>query len=225
MKPRLVFVLVLITAGLGLASWQIAAPVSAGNPALLSAAATMPLGLDDSKSSASYVGSKTCKKCHLAVHKSWAKTKMGQALETLKPGNAKEIKEKFSLDPNKDYSRDEKCLKCHVTGYGKSGGYVIPDPNDKKAVRKAKKLAGVGCESCHGPGSEYNKLHTEIMKSKRKYKIEEMYAAGMQKIGKETCAVCHNEEGPTVQPGDSFDYDKKKGEDIHEHKPLKQREQ
>ncbi len=150
---------------------------------------------------------------------------MGQALEILKPGNAKEQKEKFKLDPNKDYSTDEKCIKCHVTGYGKPGGYVIPDLNDKKAVRLAKRLAGVGCESCHGPGSAYVKLHTEIMKSKRKYKVEEMYAAGMQKIGKETCLACHNEESPTVQPGESFDYEKKKDEDRHEHKPLKQREQ
>ena len=154
-----------------------------------------------------------------------ATTKMGQALETLKPGNAKEHKEKFNLDLSKDYSTDEKCIKCHVTGYGKPGGYVIPDPKDKKAVRKAKKLAGVGCESCHGPGSEYVKLHKEIMMTKRKYKVEEMYAAGMQKIGKETCLVCHNQESPTVQPGDSFDYEKRKSEGIHEHKPLKQREQ
>lgn len=228
MKSRLAFVLVLLTAGLGLASWQIATPVAAGSPAVMSApliaAATMPLGLDDSKAAFSYVGSKNCKKCHLAVHKSWAKTKMGQALETLKPGNAKENKEKFNLDINKDYSRDEKCIKCHTVGYGKPGGYVLPDPNDKKAVRKAKKLEGVGCETCHGPGSEYAKLHKEIMKSKRKYKVEEMYAAGMTKISKETCLVCHNEESATINPGDVFDYEKRKDEGTHEHKPLKQRE-
>lgn len=228
MKSRLSLVLVLLTVGLGLASWQIATPVVVGNqavlPAPLAAAATMSLGLDDSKAAFSYVGSKACKMCHLAAHKSWAKTEMGQALESLKPGKAKEIKEKFNLDPNKDYSTDVTCIKCHVTGFGEPGGYVIPDPKDKKAVRKAKKLAGVGCESCHGPGSEYVKLHKEIMKSKRKYKLEEMYAAGMQKIGKETCIACHNEEGPTVQPGVAFDYEKKKDEGIHEHKPLKQRE-
>jgi len=229
MKSRLALVLVLLTAGLGLASWQIATPAVAENPAMMSGplttAVTMSLAVDDSKDSASYVGSKTCKKCHHKVYKSWAKTKMGKALETLKPGNAKAQKEKFKLDPSKDYSRDEKCIKCHVTGFGKPGGYVIPDPSDKKAVRKAKKLAGVGCESCHGPGSEYVKLHKEIMMSKRKYKESEMYAAGMHKIGKETCLVCHNAESPTVQPGDSFDYDKKKDEGTHEHKPLKQREQ
>jgi len=227
MRSRLAFMLISLTAGLSLVSWLATTPVVAGSPAAMSASltATLSLNLDDSKASASYVGSKTCKKCHLKVYKSWAKTKMGQAFETLKPGNAKEQKEKFNIDIKKDFSRDEKCIKCHTVGYGKPGGYVIPDLSNKKAVRRAKKLANVGCENCHGPGSEYVKLHKEIMMSKRKYKDEEMYAAGMNKISKETCLVCHNAESPTVQPGDSFDYEKKKSEGTHEHKPLKQREQ
>ena len=115
-----------------------------------------------------YVGSNKCKKCHLTNHKSWAKTKMGKALETLKPGNATEAKTKHGLEPDKDYTKDESCLKCHTTGFGSDGGYVIPDETDKKAVRRAKKLAGVGCESCHGPGSRYIKVFEDIFKSKRR---------------------------------------------------------
>lgn len=187
------------------------------------AVAAVTLSAGDEKQY-SYVGSKTCKKCHLAVYKSWAKTKMGQAFETLKPGNAKENKEKFKIDLAKDFSKDEKCVKCHTVGYGKPGGYTIPDPSDKKAVRRAKKREGVGCENCHGPGSEYVKLHKKIMKSKRKYKREEMYAAGMWKIEKAVCVKCHNEESPTINPGDPFDFEEKKDKGTHEHKPLKQRE-
>jgi len=228
MKPPLACVLVLITVGFGLASWRIVSPAEAGSSAVMSAplaaTASTSLGVDDKAGDAEYVGSTNCKKCHLAVHKSWAKTKMGMAIESLKPGKAKEIKEKFKLDPNKDYSQDAACIKCHVTGFGKPGGYAIPDPNDKKAVRTAKKLLSVGCESCHGPGSKYVDLHTEIMKSKRKYKVEEMYAAGMEKISKDTCVVCHNDGSPTRNPAEPFDYEKMKGEGIHEHKPLKQRE-
>ena len=125
----------------------------------------------------SYVGTNKCKRCHLAEHRSWKKTKMAQTLETLKPGNAVEVKKKYGLDPAKDYSTDQGCLNCHTTGYDHQGGYAIPDPEDKKAVRRAKKLAGVGCESCHGPGSAYIDVFMDIFKSKRQYKVEELYAA------------------------------------------------
>jgi formate-dependent nitrite reductase cytochrome c552 subunit len=171
-----------------------------------------------------YVGSKSCKKCHSKVHKSWAKTKMGQALETLKPGNATEAKEKHGLDPNKDYSQDDKCLKCHTTGHGEPGGYEIPAADDKKAVKKAKSLAGVGCECCHGPGSEYVKIFKEIQKSKRTYKPEELYAVGMRKVEEAVCTSCHNADSPTVEANKPFDFAAGKDKDTHHHEPLKQRE-
>lgn len=172
-----------------------------------------------------YVGSKSCKKCHSSVqHKTWAKTEMGQAFETLKPGNAKEAKAKHNLDPDKDYTQDTTCLKCHTTGYGLPGGYSIPDPKDKKAVRTAAKREDVGCESCHGPGSEYNKLFKEIMQTQRKYKIEELYAVGLQKITKDTCTACHNEESPTIDADAPFDFETMKDKDLHDRQEMKQRE-
>ena len=172
-----------------------------------------------------YVGSNNCKKCHSSVqHKSWSKTQMGQALDTLKPGNAKEAKAKHKLDPEKDYTQDTTCLKCHTTGFGLPGGYSIPDPNDKKAVRRAKRLENVGCESCHGPGSEYSKLFSEIQQTKRKYKIEELYAAGLQKITKDTCTACHNQESPTIDADAPFDFETMKDKDLHDRQEMKQRE-
>ncbi len=183
------------------------------------------LALADDEPSYSYVGSKKCKKCHIKAHKSWAETRMGKAFEILRPGNNKEAKEKFELEVDKDYTKDEKCLKCHTVGYGKEGGYAIPDPEDKKAVRKAKKLEGVGCECCHGPGSEYVKVFDEILKSKRNYTVEELYAVGLKKVDENICTTCHNEESPSVDPGEPFDYAKRKDEGTHEHEQLKQREE
>ena len=75
-----------------------------------------------------YVGSKKCKMCHKVQYESWEKTKKFTTFETLKPGNAVEVKEKHGLDPNKDYTKDESCRKCHTTGYGHEGGYFTPDP-------------------------------------------------------------------------------------------------
>ena len=176
-------------------------------------------------SSYEYVGSKKCKKCHIKQFKSWEKTKMGNAFAILQPGNSKEAKEKFKIDVSKDFTADKKCIKCHTVGFSHAGGYAIPDPNDKKSVRKAKKLEGVGCESCHGPGSAYVKIFEEIQKSKRKYRVEELHAAGLAKIGEAVCKTCHNEESPTINTGDAFDYEKRKEEGTHEHFPLKQREE
>lgn len=170
-----------------------------------------------------YVGSSKCKKCHLAEYKSWEKTKKGHALETLTPGKAEEAKKAAKLDPAKDYSQDANCVKCHVTGMGEPGGYAIPDAKDEAAVKAASKLAHVGCESCHGPGSKYIAIFEDIFKSKRKYKVDELHAAGLTKIDAATCTKCHNDQGPTHK---AFDFNKAKDqrEHIHEKVELKQRE-
>lgn len=169
-----------------------------------------------------YIGSNKCKKCHLPEYKDWEKTRHGTAIDTLKPGNKAEAKTKHNLDPAKDYTKDATCVACHSVGLGKPGGYQIP--GDEEAAKKVKHLESVGCEMCHGPGSKYSELHEEIMKSKRKYKVEEMYAAGMLKSDQAVCLTCHNEKSPSVDTSVPFDYEKMKEKGVHAHVPLKQRE-
>jgi hypothetical protein len=202
--------------GVVLASWLVPRPAIADDPRQDKAS-----GADNKYA---YVGSKACKKCHLKLYKSWEKTKSAKAFETLKPGQAVEAKKKYDLDPEKDYTKDESCLKCHVTGYGKKGGYAIPDAGDAKAVKRAKTLEGSGCESCHGPGSEYNKVFKDIQKSKRTYKVEELYAVGLSKMDASACTDCHNDTSPTYDESKKLDYERDKDKETHEHKPLKQRE-
>ncbi len=185
-------------------------------------AVTLPVLGEDS--GYAYLGSKKCKMCHKAQYESWEQTKKFTAFNLLKPGEAAETKTEHGLDPQKDYTKDESCLKCHTTGYGKAGGYAIPDAADEKAVKKAAKLAPVGCESCHGPGSEYVKLHKEIKKSKRTYKVEELYAVGLVKQEAAACTDCHNDKSPTYDSSKALDYEKMKGDGTHAHVPLKQRE-
>ena len=219
-----ILVLMVCSTVIGLGLWRTGLTAKANDAPVTAAIDTLP-AVTSQESSYSYVGNKKCKKCHIKQHKSWAKTRMAKSFEILKPGANKEMKEKFNLDVAKDYITDKTCLKCHTVGYGEPGGYVIPDPVDKKSVRTAKKLEGVGCECCHGPGSEYVKVFDEIMKSKRKYKVEELYAVGLRKVDESICITCHNEESPSVEPGEPFDYEKRKDEGTHEHFPLTQREE
>ncbi|HEY3244445.1 MAG TPA: cytochrome c family protein [Phycisphaerae bacterium] len=172
-----------------------------------------------------YVGTKTCRMCHDAEHKSWEKTQMAKAFETLAPGAGKEIRVKAGLDPDKDYRQDAVCLACHTVGFGKSGGYAVSDPSDKKAVNQAKSRENVGCECCHGAGSEYVKIFKEVAESGRKYKVEELYAVGLIKPGENMCTGCHNESSTGAKAGlEKFDYDKMRAKGIHDLQPLKQRE-
>jgi len=82
---------------------------------------------------AAYVGSEACRGCHADEHATWSKQPHARALATLEAKGEVE---------NAD------CLRCHTTGFGKPGGFA---PGD--GAQPA--LAGVGCESCHGPGGDH----------------------------------------------------------------------
>jgi len=170
---------------------------------------------------AAYVGASTCKKCHIKEYTSWKKTKMAKTFETLKPGVNVEGKTKLKLDPQKDYTKDAKCLDCHTTGFGMLGGYKIPDAGDAAAVGRAQQNEGATCEACHGPGSKFTVIHKEAMTKKRKFTPEELDKAGQHKPDAKSCTACHNQKNPTAGPGYHFDYEKSKAEGIHEHFPLK----
>ncbi len=110
------------------------------------------------------------------------------------------------------------CLKCHTTGFGK-GGYEVkgdtfwnPTADDKdgaKAVKRMEGLQAVGCEACHGAGSEF-----KSSKVKKAILAGEITAAsvGLLKVNKATCTACHNENSPTHKP---FKYDEKVAEFAH----------
>lgn len=172
---------------------------------------------------AKYVGIDACKKCHLKQYMSWKKTTMARTFDILKPGKATEAKEKAGLDPKKDFTKDAACLPCHTTGYGLPGGYRIPLAGDAAAAKIAKANEGVTCEGCHGRGSKYVALHTDVAARKRKYSVEEFYAAGMTRIDAAACTPCHNPKNPMAAPDFSFDYEQNKDKGSHENYPLKYR--
>ncbi|MDP2897259.1 MAG: multiheme c-type cytochrome [bacterium] len=133
-----------------------------------------------------YAGSKKCRICHNTESKGkmndvWAKTNHAHAYERLLTKEAKEAAKKLSIaEPEKS----GECLRCHATAYGFT----------KKPVTKVVKVEeGVGCESCHGPGSDYSNL--TIMPER-----EKAIATGMTYPAKDGCTKCHNAESPTWNP-------------------------
>jgi len=138
--------------------------------------------------SVAFVGSKKCMPCHIAIYKSWEATNMAKAYESLKPGVKAEAKQKAGLDPQKDYTTDAVCLGCHTTGYGKPGGFV--------SLEKTPTLAGVGCEACHGAGTDYLKEGLMTMKTQA-HSLDSVRKAGLiYPPSLKDCATCHNEKSP-----------------------------
>jgi len=140
-----------------------------------------------------YVGNKKCIVCHKSEYKSWQKDYHAKALDDLKPGIKVEAKKKANLDPDKDYTKDEGCLSCHSTGYGK--------PAVKRAI-----LDNVGCEACHGPGSKYKSMKVMNKKKYRENREEQhkkAIEAGLIEPTEQVCVSCHNDKSPTWK---GFDY-------------------
>jgi len=81
---------------------------------------------------AKFVGSQACVDCHAEQAAQWRKTRHAYAFETLK---------KVGRDS------DPECVRCHVVGFGSLSGF--------RSARATPSRASVGCECCHGPGSEH----------------------------------------------------------------------
>jgi len=84
---------------------------------------------------ADHVGSNACQSCHEAEFKTWEASPHGHAVASLEAQGQAGAAE---------------CLECHTTAYGKRGGFPAEAP-----IAAHPDLARVGCESCHGPGSEH----------------------------------------------------------------------
>ena len=84
-----------------------------------------------------YVGSENCHSCHGYEHDKWATKAHAHAYEKL-------VRVGSQYDPE--------CVGCHVVGFGYESGFITE--------ASAKDLRNVGCEVCHGPGSDHAKAVT-----------------------------------------------------------------
>ncbi|MFQ5454570.1 MAG: cytochrome c family protein [Nitrospirota bacterium] len=131
-----------------------------------------------------YVGSRACKVCHIKEYNAWKNTGHAYAFDSLKPLEKHDEKREAGIDHLKDYTVIPKCLQCHVTGFGKAGGFINR--------RESPDMIGVGCEMCHGPGDEYMK----IMIDNPQFDKQDAIDAGLQMADKKKCLNCHNKKNP-----------------------------
>jgi len=157
-----------------------------------------------------YIGIDNCKVCHMPHFESWQTTRMSKSFELLKPGVRSEVKKKAGLDPDRDYTVSTECIRCHVTGFGKPGGFV--------SVAVTPGLVNVQCEACHGPGSVYAEM---MLKKRGTYSREDYIAIGHMIMPSEAMNVCtdqcHNQKSPFVASGFEFDFEDRKGSGTHRH--------
>ncbi|MEK7269085.1 MAG: cytochrome c-550 CycA [Nitrospirota bacterium] len=203
----------------------------------LAAAAVFVILAGSAAAEPAFEGRKKCSSCHKSQADSWGETAHAKAIDSLKPTTKTktraEAMRKAKLDPKKDYTKDKDCIGCHVDGFGKEGGYEVQDPD--------KFLTGVGCESCHGPGTDYRKIHRKageaFEKSKAVTPRQSLVDAGEDFEFAERCNACHlNYEGspwkgakkpytpftPKVDKKYAFDFEKsvRNNKAIHEYFKL-----
>ena len=132
-----------------------------------------------------YVGAAKCKVCHNAEKKGaqyskWEESQHAKAYAALASEEAVAIGKKLGID---NPQTSDQCLKCHVTAFG---------VDDKMKAESFDMTEGVGCEACHGPGSEYKSM--KVMKDR-----DAAISAGMIIPTAENCVKCHNDESPSYK--------------------------
>ncbi len=128
-----------------------------------------------------YIGVDKCKICHKSEAKGnqfgkWVESKHSKAYQSLTTPKANEIAGKAEI---KNPSDSDKCMSCH-SPYGQSAPTL--------------KGEGVGCEACHGPGSDYKAMN--IMKDRNLAKQNGLIVYANEDAIKALCLKCHKKGNP-----------------------------
>ena len=147
---------------------------------------TLPAGKSETsesvepKTGPQYVGALACGSCHKQEalgfqYNVWRLSNHARAYAVLATPKAFELAKQKGLEG--EPQKLGECLRCHATGYGEEA------PSFSASFSPAE---GVGCEACHGPGSEYQ--HEAVMRDKRM-----SASAGLKPVSRTTCLRCHED--------------------------------
>lgn len=114
-----------------------------------------------------FAGSNSCKRCHEPEYQKWSTQPHAHALASLKKVGS-------------EY--DPECVACHVVGMEYERGFITE--------ARTPQLKDVGCENCHGPGSEHIRTFGQTATSQPKM----------------TCLNCHTPERSGGYTGHEQEY-------------------
>jgi len=109
----------------------------------------------DPPSNLTFTGNDDCAICHNKIFRHWAETHHASAYETL-------VRVEHEYDPE--------CVSCHTIGLHYYTGF--------ETIESTPKMKGVGCESCHGPGSNHKETQSKDYGS----------------VNADSCVTCHEDE-------------------------------
>ncbi len=138
-------------------------------------------------------GPANCGECHRPMHETWTRTSHFETWFSMhRMRSARRIADRLEVDRIK---QSETCARCHYTNQPAAGGEVSA-------------MAGVSCESCHGPAEKWNAVHADPTDPDAMKKAE---ALGMIRPGNvvgmvEQCYSCHtvNDEELIDRGGHNF---------------------
>lgn len=128
------------------------------------------------------VGPEKCAECHKATIKIWQGTHHFKTFRALpKSKDSKAIVKKMGL---KRIKAGSLCLDCHFT--------TTMDGDKRDAI------AGISCESCHGPAKGYLKVHSEFSGKKKETESD----------AEKTKRWADSEAGGLIRPYEMYDWAK-----------------
>ncbi len=116
---------------------------------------------------AKWSGSFACFDCHIEQAERWKNSPHSKALETLIA---------------KSKGEDVECVGCHTLGF-MDGGYTLGEESSR--------FAGVGCESCHGPGEWHRKVKVQAKNGDKSKEPDSVPADWIPSPGEAVCTKCH----------------------------------
>jgi len=148
-----------------------------------------------------YVGSLACGSCHKEKalgfqYSTWRLSSHARAYAVLSTPEAFEQAKQKGVQGEPRHAGE--CLKCHTTGHGVDPSAFTASFNPAE---------GVGCEACHGPGSEYQAEAT--MRDRRSAE-----SLGLTPVSRDTCLRCHQDSAEKP-----FNFEEAKKKIAHPRRP------
>lgn len=143
----------------------------------------MPVESPERQVKGDYIGAAKCGSCHSDAYDIWRDSRHSTSWKSL------------SSDPPTEHTAnpprvsDPDCVSCHVVGW--NGPAHVPYLTGYADMKATPHLANVGCESCHGPGSNHA---TAELGSDSELQTRLRDAIRVGDNVKQICFSCHDDD-------------------------------